>query len=343
MTKKRTQYRTDLDKVRGRKPAGKPNVHRQYLMYGLGAGALLGGGYLVYNYLQDRQAMQRTGPLLPSSLPTIPRPTVLPSRSSSGSSGFPLKRGSRGELVRMLQQALLNKGGLAATAIRRTSMQSNGSPDGVFGGGTESALKAAGLPTIVNQSTFQQLVAAAGQGVASGTNSSGTARELIQAANSRNLFATLSALQKIPDVAGYVAVSSSFKAARIQGIRVTSLVNGLLSVAFKSNEPGKVKIRAEFRRMGLQQDSRGVWRIPGLGALLSEQDRQQYQEDRNLLNLAITRKPTVLKLGSGDYRVPPLNPNTVVGYVTREHRGITQLVTQDGHTVYAPSQNLQLI
>lgn len=341
MAKRRTQSRTNLETMRKSKPMGKPNLHRQYLMYGLGAGALLGGGYLLYNYLQDRQAMQRTGPLLPTSLPSVPR-VVLPPSAASGSSSFPLKRGSKGELVRMLQQALLNQGGAAADAIRRTSMRSNGSPDGVFGGGTETALRAAGLPTVVNQRTFQQAVSSS-QRTAARTNTQAIARELIQAANSRNLFATLSALQKIPDVSGYVAVSNSFKISRILGIRVSSLVNGLLSVAFKTNEPGKVKIRAEFRRMGLQQDSRGVWRIPGLGALRSVPDAQQYQDDRNLLNLAITRKPTVLKLGSGDYRVPPLNPDTVVGYVTREHRGVTQLVTQDGQTVYAPSQNLQLI
>ena len=342
MAKRSTQYRTDLETVPRPKSANKPNLHRQYLMYGLGAGVLLGGGYLLYNYLQDRQAMQQTGPLLPSSLPSVPR-MVLPSSASSASSGFPLKRGSKGELVRLLQQALLNQGGAAADAIRRTSMRSNGSPDGVFGSGTETALKAAGLPTVINQSTFQQAVGRSSQEASGVTNSQTIARELTQAANSRNLFTTLSALQKIPDVSGYVAVSNAFKASRILGVRVTSLVNGLLSVAFKTNEPGKVKIRAEFRRMGLQQDSRGVWRIPGLGDLHSAQDWHQYQDDRNLLNLAITRRPTVLKLGSGDYRVPALDPNTVVGYVTREYRGITQLVTKDGQTVYAPSQNLQLI
>ena len=342
MAKRRTQYRADIETVSRPKPVNKPNLHRQYLMYGLGAGALLGGGYLLYNYLQDRQAMQQANPLLPSSLPSVPR-LVLPSSASSGSSGFPLKRGSKGELVRLLQQALLNQGGAAADAIRRTSMRSNGSPDGVFGGGTETALRAAGLPTVINQSTFQQAVGNSSQRTSGVVNGQTTAQELIQAANSRNLFTTLSALQKISDVSGYVAVSNSFKASRILGVRVTSLVNGLLSVAFKTNEPGKVKIRAEFRRMGLQQDSRGVWRIPGLGALHSAQDWHQYQDDRNLLNLAITRKPTVLKLGSGDYQVPALDPNTVVGYVTREHRGITQLVTKDGQTVYAPSQNLQLL
>jgi peptidoglycan hydrolase-like protein with peptidoglycan-binding domain len=341
MAKKRIPHRTDI--VRRNPPKPKANLHRQYLVYGLGAGALLGGGYLLYNYLQDRQAMQRSGlPQVPS-IPIIPRSTVLPSSSSSTSSGFPLKRGSRGELVRMLQQALLSKGGAAATAIRRTSMRSNGSPDGVFGGGTESALRAAGLPTVIDRSTFQQISSATASGATGETSTSAIARELVQAANGRNLFATLSALKKIPDVSGYVAVSNAFKASRILGIRVTSLVNGLLSVAFKSNEPGKVKIRAEFRRMGLQQDRRGVWRIPGLGRLSEEYDEQRYRDERDLLSLAVTRKPTLLKLSNGDYRVPPVNTNTVVGYVTREHRGITQLITRDGQTVYAPSQNLQLL
>ncbi|MCG8323753.1 MAG: hypothetical protein MI921_29945, partial [Cytophagales bacterium] len=70
---------------------------------------------------------------------------------------------------------------------------------------------------------------------------------------------------------------------------------------------------------------------------------KDYQNDRDQLSIAIVRKPTLLKTGKGNFIIPPLNPNTVIGYVIGDHKGITQIITKTGDTVYAPSQNLKLI
>lgn len=321
--------------------AGK--LRRKYILYGLGAGALLGGGYLLYSYLQDRAAISR--PNVPTPiLPANPQTQVI---VQSNSHSFPLKKGARGEIIKVLQNALLATGGQAASHIKATSLRPDGTPDGIFGGGTEKALRAAGYPVVVSESTFSKLIASGraktGSNGSSIQSDRAIANELIKAANDRNAFAVLAGLQKIKDIRGYSAVSSHFKNIRILGVRVTSLVNALLSVAFKRNEPAKVKIRAEFRRIGLKQNADGVWHIPGLGELATWQEWKAYQNDRDLLSIAIVRKPTLLKTGGGNFITPPLNPDTVIGYVTGDHKGITQIITKTGETVYAPSQNLKLI
>ena len=327
-------------------PRQEGKLRRKYILYGLGAGALLGGGYLLYNFLQDRAAINRRerspGSIVPT--PVLPVNTQVIVQNNSGS--FPLRKGSRGEVVKLLQNALLAIGGQAAMHIQTTSIKPDGTPDGVFGGGTEKALRAAGYPVVVAEGTFSKLIASgrakAGSNRSSIQNDREIANELIKAANDRNAFAVLAGLQKIKDIRGYSSVSSRFKNIRILGVRVTSLVNALLSVVFRNNEPAKVKIRAEFRRIGLKQNANGVWYIPGLGDA-TLQELKAYQNDRDLLSIAIVRKPTLLKTGGGNFITPPLNPDTVIGYVTGDHKGITQILTRNGETVYAPSQNLKLI
>lgn len=54
----------------------KVSSSKKYIVYGLGAGALLGGGYLLYNYLRDRQVMQRgQGLTVNNIIPTLPSPS----------------------------------------------------------------------------------------------------------------------------------------------------------------------------------------------------------------------------------------------------------------------------
>ena len=339
MTTKRTNRAVTRPQTEAQRKAA---LRKKYIVYGLGAGAVLGGGYLLYNYLQDRQMMARGQSLTVNNI--IPRvPTFVPSRSGGDSSGFPLKRGARGELVRQLQQGLLRRGGSAASFIRNTSLRSDGTPDGVFGGGTEQALRAAGYATSVSESAFRKITGGAAVAAGGAFNGKAVAEELIRAANGRNLFATLSALQKMQSTSDYLSVRSHFSGARIAGVRVTTPVNALLSVAFKSNEPAKVKIRAEFRRMGLKQTSSGTWTLSGLGELANLDERQRYLNDRQALDVVVTHKPTLLRNGQGDYILPAVPESMVVGYLTNRHRGVAQILTENGITVYAPSQNVTLI
>ncbi|MEO1054268.1 MAG: peptidoglycan-binding domain-containing protein [Bacteroidota bacterium] len=320
-------------------PERQAKLRKKYIVYGIGAGAVLGGGYLLFNYLQDRKLMDRGQSLTVNNIiPSLPTPSRTPVRTSSG---FPLKKGSRGSLVVQLQNGLLRLGGQAASNIRSTSIRPDGTPDGVFGSGTERALRAGGFHTTVSQSLFAQITG--GGSAPANANSKTIAEELIKGANSKNLFAVLNALKQMKDTSDYLAVRSHFNNARVGRVKVTTPVNALLSVAFKSNEPAKVKIRAEFRRMGLKQNSQGVWTLSGLGEFESQEEFQNYLQDSRAFDLVITEMPTLLKNSDGNYILPALEPNTVIGYLTNNRQGVSQILTENGVTVYAPTQNLKLI
>lgn len=332
MTKTSTT-RIKQDPAKGDKSQAR--IRRNYIIYGIGAGAVLGGGYLLFNYLQDRKILERGQSLVVNNiLPAVPA-TGRPAPRSAG--GFPLKKGARGELVRQLQTGLLRRGGQAAALIRSTSIRPDGTPDGVFGNGTEQALRAAGLPTTVSEQLFTQITGAVAK------SSKVLADELIKAANSKNLFAVLAVLKQLQNSNDYVSVRSHFKNVRVGGVKVTTPVNALLSVVFKNNEPAKVKIRAEFRRMGLKQNANGTWALSGLGTLNAIIDSPSYIQDSRALDVVITERPTLLRSKAGDYLLPALAPNTVIGYLTDQHRGVSQILTENGVTVYAPSQNLTLL
>ncbi|TSE06956.1 peptidoglycan-binding domain-containing protein [Aquimarina algiphila] len=312
----------------------KPLSRKKVLMYGLGGGLVLGLGYLAYTYFSNRAANQRS---IQKPIPPIPPGTIItkPILPRVASDKFPLKRGARGSLVQMVQEALLAKGGKPALMIKETSFR-NGKVDGVFGKGTERALRAAGFPSVITATTFTTLVGRTAN--AGGFHPASIANEIIVAANKQNLFGVLHGLKKISSVSQYKKVSAFFQNVRILGTRVTSLVNALLSVAFKNKELEKVKIRAEFRRMGLKQNTRGVWFIPGIGTIGSfdNTENQITQE----WNLAVIERPTLLQAMDGSLIVPELAPDTVVGYITGIENGRTRILTQSGETVFAPTANL---
>lgn len=316
----------------------KEELRKKYLIYGIGAGALLGGGYLLFNYLQDRQILKRGNQSLTVNniLPNLPKPS--PSRPRSG---FPLRRGSKGSLVSQLQAALYKRGGQAANIIKATSMKPNGAFDGGFGPGTEKALRAAGLATTISRQLFDQITAT-NTSSGNAANHQVIARELTGAAQSKNLFATLAALRKMNSKIDYIAVKGAMGNVRVNGVRVSSPVNALLSVAFRSNEPAKVKIRAEFRRMGLRQNARGIWTLSGFNELAIIPSEVFNNTDQTF-DLVVADKPTMLKNGEGDYLLPTIQPNTLIGYLTGHTNGVAQVLTENGMTVYAPSQNLKTL
>ncbi len=161
---------------------------------------------------------------------------------------FPLKKGSKGEMVRQLQQALIDKYG-------RSVLPRYGA-DGDFGSETQNALKKQGLPTTVSETTFNVIVQG-GSGSASDTQ--GLAQNLHDAAASKNINSVISLLKNIKNKNDYQQVSNSFINLRLNGVRQT-LVNGLLS-SF-SSEDQKQKIRMEFIRMGLQYNG-SKWSLSG--------------------------------------------------------------------------------
>ena len=173
--------------------------------------------------------------------------TKTKSSSSGSGNGFPLKKGSKGDNVKQLQQALISKYG--------SGVLPRYGADGDFGTETLNALKKNGLPTIISESTFNVIT----QGGTDKSSLSSLAQKLNSAATSKNFNSVINLLKNIGNKDDYQQVSNAFLQQRLHGVRQT-LVNGLLS-SF-SSEDQKQKIRMEFIRMGLQYDG-NKWSLAG--------------------------------------------------------------------------------
>lgn len=165
------------------------------------------------------------------------------------SDGFPLKRGSKGDKVKALQEALIEKFG-------KTIMPHYGA-DGFFGAEMIAALKKLKLPATINETTYNVLV----QGHVSTKTTS--AQKLYEAATKGDFKTALALLKTIKSKDDYQEVGNQFKNYRINGVRQT-LVNGMLNSFTKDEQ--KQAIRFEFIRMGLQYDG-NKWSLSGLGGL----------------------------------------------------------------------------
>lgn len=199
-------------------------------------------------------------PVIPSNTtPNVDEPIwVKPTNSHHSGGGhtkpkqdseFPLKRGSKGEKVKRLQQAFIATYG-------NTILPRYGA-DGDFGVEMAAALKKLKLPATINESTYNVLV----EGQKSST--SNTATDLYNAATQQDFKKAISLLKRISSKDDYTTISNQFKNYRINGVRQT-LVNGMLN-SFTTEEQ-KQAIRFEFIRMGLQYNG-NKWSLGGLGGL----------------------------------------------------------------------------
>jgi hypothetical protein len=172
-----------------------------------------------------------------------------PTANNAASTGFPLKKGSKGNNVRLLQQALINKYG-------KSTLPKYGA-DGDFGSETVAALKKAGLPDSINESTFNVLT----QG--DKPSSADIGKPLYDAAAAKNYSKVLSLLKQMQSVDDYTKANEVFKQYRLGTVRQT-IVNGLLNTFTSATQ--KEAIRMEFLRMGLQYDG-SKWSLSGLDGL----------------------------------------------------------------------------
>lgn len=177
-------------------------------------------------------------PIKPDVIYTPPKDTTHTTHSSSRNDDFPLKKGSKGDAVKQLQQGLISKYG--------ASILPKYGADGDFGSETLAALKKKGLPAVVTESVFN-VITQGGDG--GGSDDITLAEQLHKAAENKNFSNATSLLKKIGSKEQYQQVSNSFMQTRLRGVRQT-LVNGMLS-SF-TNESQKSQIRMEFIRMGLQ-------------------------------------------------------------------------------------------
>ena len=241
--------------------AGNKEQKKKIIVASLAVGAAGILGYFGWQYLKKKKEAKGNAELDESMKPatttanyeipvTVPKPKAItkPSYASTPTlpkSDFPLKKGSKGENVRLLQEALIAKHG-------KTILPKYGA-DGDFGTETLNALKKVGLPTTINESTFNVLT----QG--SKVDKSNLGKDLYNAAIAKDFNKVLSLLKTMNSTEDYSTANAVFKTYRIGGVRQT-IVNGLLNVFTKPDQ--KEKIKLEFLRMGLQFDG-SKWSLSG--------------------------------------------------------------------------------
>lgn len=225
--------------------------------------------------------------------------------SSTNQSDFPLHKGSKGEKVRQLQEALMAKYG-------KSILPKYGS-DGDFGSETAMALKKAGLPTSIDASTFNVLVAI----TASPTDSFG--KNLYMATLAKDFNSALTILKKITSTDDYTTANEEFKTYRIAGVRQT-IVNGLLNTFTSDSQ--KQQIKFELLRIGLQYDG-SKWSLSGLGGVP-----------------IITNRPSVIWVSQSEKKSVPAN--VVLGNEVSKKQGFTLFENQGRHFLVL-SQNIRYL
>lgn len=295
------------------KPIKKP----KYLLWGMTAVIVLTGlGYLVFGpktKTEDFEPEYQPSDETSKAAPTTPSYKPLPSPSGS-STGFPLRKGSRGNNVKLLQQLLIQKYGRSILPVYGA--------DGIWGNEMQTALISKGIPTVLSQSDFQRITS--GQSTPSSGSSKSTSSKLDPLKTSNSLhtaigkhdFKTvLRLLGYIHNVGQYKKVNEYFKSKRPSfgsGVRMT-LVTALL-YKFRSSW-GKKKLNTHFHRMGLLFDG-DKWSLNGV----------------SLLNQIKTIRSTRVWNQVGEAMIVPVH--TVLGRFEAAKNGITRFKTLDGKTLF---------
>ena len=298
-------------KSQGKKSAVKP---AKVFIYALALAALGGGGYLVYDRIKRKKLAEQNqlpsdnndtiiiNNTLPASFSTITSRIL-----SSASDSFPLKRGSRGTRVIMLQQAL---------AKTTPSIMI----DGQFGPQTAGALKTAGYPEIVDETLFNKITRSTKGSVQVVFNPSALAESLYKGAQAKNLAQVMDILKQLKSVTEYSAVNEYYKK---QSFISKTIVTDLLEYAFKSNEAAKVQIRNEFLRIGLKVSSTGTWSLQGI----------------RLYKDLVTIRETVVT-DARNNRIP-VRRNTILGDELEVANGMTWFKSIDNSILKVPTQDVK--
>jgi hypothetical protein len=186
-------------------------------------------------------------------LPSPPSAYTPPSSGSqnAGNNGFPIKRGSSGLNVKLLQQAI-NK------LLKNRKIVEDGS----FGRETESALVELKQtpPFEFDEQRFRVFTASLRPGGAIPVNAKAVGLLLYKYWSNADFIRSLAALKLLNSTTQYSEANDYFKNNQLPGGRV-SIVTGLISKFTQENQ--RQLIRAEFLRIGLKLNADGKWSLSG--------------------------------------------------------------------------------
>lgn len=339
----------------------KPWYKRPLVLVSIGAGfiGLSGLGYWIYTRSRNAKGERIGKPdegfdasgESPNKLPapdfSAPVPTLPPV-----STGFPIQKGSRGEYVRNLQNALINKYG--------ASILPKWGADGQWGSELTAALTGKGLKTVIDNPTYTNYVtgnfgsSSSANVNAPTTSSTSVVKDIVKsiipswvtdpnikigyqlfdAAKAKNITTTLQLLAKLRNTNDYSSASQGFQMRPYEPpFRTYTLVTGLLD-AFKSSADSKAKIRAEFRRMGLKErvtnsdpaNYDSTWSLSGLGAASK--------------NVRTTMRAIITDGFNIRVEIPA---RTLLGSWVSSGNGYTRFRTFDGRAMYVRTNAVVLV
>jgi len=268
---------TNITKTSSSKSKGN-NDMKKVVLVGVGLTATGIAGYFGYQYFkkQKEEQAKKQQPVTTFSPPNIDTPSTysnpvyteptkketvdIPKTYSNNASSysnaytppkpkstFPLKRGSKGEKVKQLQEAIISTYG--ANLLPRYGA------DGDFGKELANALKKLNYSSVVSESLFNVIT-----GGKATQNS--LALQLNIALNKSDYSSTMSLLKKLNNKGEYSEVSDEFKKYRLHGGVRQTLVNGTLNTFVDKTQ--KQHIRLEFIRIGLKYNG-NKWSLDGIG------------------------------------------------------------------------------
>jgi hypothetical protein len=287
-----------MKKTKRRTSTRKKPQPKVFLWAGLGIATAGVAGYFGWRHYQMRNSAVNIEPILlpeTSVNPVIPYPGGNKSKGDS----FPLRQGSQGARVGQLQNALINRYG--------TSILPKYGADSIWGDETQKALISKGLPTLLDEAAFNQVVTGSKTGSGTAFNPQTVAGALADSIIQKNYSRAMQTLSQLRSVSDYSAVNTWFKERRIFGVRHT-LVTALLKF-FPAN---KTQISQELSRIGLKYNG-SQWSLSGLGALQGPAIR--------------TIRPTAI--WNGDNITVEVPADMILGSELASENGFTRFITKD--------------
>ncbi|HJV19384.1 MAG TPA: hypothetical protein VJ552_05845 [Sediminibacterium sp.] len=297
-------------------------------MIGAGTGAVLVVGYIAYKHFFTKAKNKKAEEdllLLPppstvtntdTSTTSTPRNTGSNSNSNSTAntqispSGFPLKKGSKGLLVKQLQNALIDKYGASVLPVYKN--------DGDWGSETENALVSHQYPSSFTKQDYEALVMPY-------LRSQG---EKIRTSAQNDLYSTVrSHLQKLYTPADYTVAGEAFKAEDFMDGTKMTIVTGLLRKFTSATQ--QTELDEEFRRMGLTKDGNGIYHIPAGSGLSGVEE----------YNIVTVRPTSIWVDGFGSTLV---STGVMLGKAISVESGYVKILN-NGHEILAPVQDMMIV
>jgi hypothetical protein len=297
-------------KQRGKEePKSKRLPVERIFLVGVGAAVVGYGMYELYKKMSGQNEPTPDADVL------LPEPSKTTKPVATRNDRFPLKRGSLGSNVRLMQTGLQQI--LGAEAMSKLTPI-----DGDYGPGTEKALIQAGFSTVVDEPTFLKIIQGKAVESSLAISPRATAEQLYNQVTAKNLNGVLLALKQLKSVGDYSMLSPAYKQVTEEktGTTYTIVTHMLNKAGFDGN--GKEKIREEFRRIGLIEKTDGSWSLSGI---------RIYKDVKTLVNTFVTDTTGMTIL---------VDKGTILGEELKVSNGKTTFKALDGHLYAVPSRDV---